>query len=252
MLYQYDCIILDEVHERSLNIDFLLGYLKLLLQKRKDLKVILSSATLEAERLAAFFGGAVTEEVEGRLFPIEDCWIEPREEEDLTDTVARGVDFLNELDPRGDILIFLPGEREIRDCAETLSGRRFPSTEILPLFGRLSSGDQQKVFSPSRFRRIVLATNVAETSLTIPGIRYVVDSGLVRLSRYNPRSGIQELRVEQISKASAVRDADGADGSATESAFISIRKRPFRRAPISRRRKFNDPLLPESFSRWRR
>ena len=203
MLYQYDCIILDEVHERSLNIDFLLGYLKLLLQKRKDLKEILSSATLEAERLAAFFGGAATEEVEGRLFPIEDCWIEPREEEDLTDTVARGVDFLNELDPRGDILIFLPGEREIRDCAETLSGRRFPSTEILPLFGRLSSGDQQKVFSPSRFRRIVLATNVAETSLTIPGIRYVVDSGLVRLSRYNPRSGIQELRVEQISKASA-------------------------------------------------
>lgn len=203
MLYQYDCIILDEVHERSLNIDFLLGYLKLLLQKRKDLKVILSSATLEAERLAAFFGGAATEEVEGRLFPIEDCWIEPREEEDLTDTVARGVDFLNELDPRGDILIFLPGEREIRDCAETLSGRRFPNTEILPLFGHLSSGDQQKVFSPSRFRRIVLATNVAETSLTIPGIRYVVDSGLVRLSRYNPRSGIQELRVEQISKASA-------------------------------------------------
>lgn len=203
MLYQYDCILLDEVHERSLNIDFLLGYLKLLLRKRKDLKLILSSATLEAKRLAAFFGEAALEEVEGRLFPIEDCWIEPGEDEELTETVARGVAFLDDLDPRGDILVFLPGEREIRDCAETLSGRRFPNTEILPLFGRLSSGDQQKVFSSSHFRRIVLATNVAETSLTIPGIRYVVDSGLVRLSRYNPRTGIQELRVEQISRASA-------------------------------------------------
>lgn len=203
MLYQYDCVILDEVHERSLNVDFLLGYFKLLLRKRKDLKLIISSATLESERLATFFGGAPVEEVEGRLFPIEDCWLEPGEDEELTESVARGVTFINEMDPRGDILVFLPGEREIRDCAEMLSGRKFPNTEILPLFGRLSAGDQQRVFSPSRFRRIVLATNVAETSLTIPGIRYVVDSGLVRLSRYNPRTRIQELRVEQISQASA-------------------------------------------------
>lgn len=203
MLYQYDCVILDEVHERSLNVDFLLGYFKLLLPKRPDLKLIISSATLESERLAAFFGGAPVEEVEGRLFPIEDCWIEPCEDEELTDTVARGVTFINDMDPHGDILVFLPGEREIRDCAEMLNGRKFPNTEILPLFGRLSAGDQQRVFNLSRFRRIVLATNVAETSLTIPGIRYVVDSGLVRLSRYNPRTRIQELRVEQISQASA-------------------------------------------------
>ena len=203
MLWQYDCIILDEVHERSLNVDFLLGYFKLLLRKRNDLKLIISSATLESDRLAAFFAGAPVEEVEGRLFPIEDCWLEPGEDEELTESVARGVTFINEMDPRGDILVFLPGEREIRDCAEVLGGRRFPNTEILPLFGRLSAGDQQRVFSPSPFRRIVLATNVAETSLTIPGIRYVVDSGLVRLSRYNPRTRIQELRVEQISQASA-------------------------------------------------
>ncbi len=203
MLYQYDCVILDEVHERSLNVDFLLGYFKLLLKKRKDLKLIISSATLEAERLASFFGEAPVEEVEGRLFPIEDCWLEPEEDEELTESVARGVTFINDMDSRGDILVFLPGEREIRDCAEMLNGRKFPNTEILPLFGRLSAGDQQRVFSPSHLRRIVLATNVAETSLTIPGIRYVVDSGLVRLSRYNPRTRIQELRVEQISQASA-------------------------------------------------
>lgn len=203
MLYQYDCIILDEVHERSLNIDFLLGYLKLLLKKRTDLKLIISSATLESERISAFFDHAPVEEVEGRLFPIEDCYLEPEEDEELAESVARGITFLDEIDRRGDILVFLPGEREIRDCAELLKGRNFPNTEILPLFGRLSAGDQQRVFSPSRFRRIVLATNVAETSLTIPGIRYVVDSGLVRLSRYNPRTRIQELRVETISQASA-------------------------------------------------
>lgn len=203
MLLQYDCIILDEVHERSLNVDFLLGYFKLLLRRRNDLKLLISSATLDSERLAEFFDGAPVEEVEGRLFPVEDCWLEPGEDEELTESVVRGVTFINDMDPHGDILVFLPGEREIRDCAEVLNGRRFPNTEILPLFGRLSAGDQQRVFSPSRFRRIVLATNVAETSLTIPGIRYVVDSGLVRLSRYNPRTRIQELRVEQISQASA-------------------------------------------------
>ncbi len=203
LLLQYDCIILDEVHERSLNIDFLLGYMKLLLKKRNNLKLIVSSATLESERISEFFDHAPVIEVEGRLFPIEDHYLEPFEDEETDSLVARGVTFLNDLDPRGDILVFLPGEREIRDCAELLRGRRFPNTEILPLFGRLSKGDQQKIFNPSRFRRIVLATNVAETSLTIPGIRYVVDSGLVRLSRYNPRTRIQELPVEAVSQASA-------------------------------------------------
>lgn len=147
-LLQYDCIILDEVHERSLNIDFLLGYMKLLLARRKDLRVVISSATLDAERISGFFSNAPVIEVEGRMFPVEDCFLEPEEDEELPESVARGVEFLTELDARGDILVFLPGEREIRDCAEMLSGRSYKHTEILPLFGRLSSGNQQKVFSP--------------------------------------------------------------------------------------------------------
>jgi len=202
-LFQYDCIILDEVHERSLNIDFLLGYLKLLLQKRPDLKVIISSATLDTQRISAFFGDAPIIDVGGRVFPVEDFYLEPEQDDELADSVARGVEFLP---PEGDILVFLPGEREIRDCADMLNGRNYPHTDVLPLFGRMSTGDQERIFSPkSSSRRIILATNVAETSITIPGIRYVVDSNLVRLSRYNPKSGIQELRIENISKASAMQ-----------------------------------------------
>ncbi len=202
LLLQYDCIILDEVHERSLNIDFLLGYLKLLLARRRDLRIVISSATLESGRIAEFFGGAPVIEVEGRLFPIEDVWLEGEEDEDLPEAVARGVE---SLPAQGDILVFLPGEREIRSAVEMLDGRNYPGTEILPLFGRLSSAEQNRIFQRpgGGKRRIVLATNVAETSLTIPGIRYVIDSGLVRLSRYNPNSNIQELRVEFLSKASA-------------------------------------------------
>jgi len=202
LLLQYDCIILDEVHERSLNIDFLLGYLKLLLAKRRDLRIIISSATLESSRISEFFSGAPVIEVEGKLFPIEDLWLEPDEETELPDAIANAVETLGTFDENGDILVFLPGEREIRDTAELLEGRRYAHTEILPLFGRLSAGEQNRIFQRSSRRRIVLSTNVAETSLTIPGIRFVIDSGLVRLSRYNPKSGIQELRVEFISKAS--------------------------------------------------
>ncbi len=202
-LYQYDCLILDEVHERSLNIDFLLGYVKLLLKRRKDIRILISSATLESARLSEYFGNAPVIEAEGRTYPVEDCWLPPEEEEELPESVARGVEFLGEMDSSGDILVFLPGEREIRDCAEMLEGRRYPRTEVLPLFGRLSAGEQARIFQRSSRRRIILATNVAETSLTIPGIRFVIDSGLVRLSRYNPRSRIQELRIETVSKASA-------------------------------------------------
>ncbi len=204
LLLQYDCIILDEVHERSLNIDFLLGYLKLLLKKRRDLRIIISSATLESERISDFFHGAPIVEVEGKLFPIEDIWQESGEEDDdLSEAIARAVETLSEFDKNGDILVFLPGEREIRDALDMLSGRNYPHTEVMPLFGRLSAAEQNRIFQRSSQRRIILATNVAETSLTIPGIRFVIDTGLVRLSRYNPKSSIQELRVEFISKASA-------------------------------------------------
>ena len=205
-LYQYDCIILDEVHERSLNIDFLLGYMKLLLARRPELRVIISSATLDAARIAAFFDGAPVIEVGGRVFPVEDVYLEPLQDEELAESVARGVEYLLDAGERGGILVFLPGEREIRDCADMLAGRDYPHTEILPLFGRMSASEQERIFAPqSSNRRIVLATNVAETSITIPGIRYVVDSGLVRLSRYNPKSGIQELRIEGVSRASAMQ-----------------------------------------------
>ncbi len=202
-LLEYECLILDEVHERTLNIDFLLGYVKKLLEKRKNLHVVISSATLESERISEFFSGAPVIEVEGRMYPIEDHFLPPEEEEELPESVVRGVEFLTSLDSRGDILVFLPGEREIRDCAERLENCSLPQTQLLPLFGRLSAGDQQKVFHPGPQRRIILSTNVAETSVTIPGIRFVIDSGLVRLSRYNPRSRIQELRIETVSKASA-------------------------------------------------
>ena len=205
-LYQYDCIILDEVHERSLNIDFLLGYMKLLLTRRPELRVIISSATLDAARIAAFFDGAPVIEVGGRVFPVEDVYLEPLQDEELAESVARGVEYLLDAGGRGGILVFLPGEREIRDCADMLIGRDYPHTEILPLFGRMSAAEQERIFAPqSSNRRVILATNVAETSITIPGIRYVVDSGLVRLSRYNPKSGIQELRIEGVSRASAMQ-----------------------------------------------
>ena len=203
-LHQYDCLILDEVHERSLNIDFLLGYLKLLLERRRDLRVVISSATLESGRISEFFGGAPVIEIPGGLFPIEDCYFDDLDEDDLPGSVARAVEFAAELDPAGDALVFLPGEREIRDTIELLRGRRYPGTELLPLYGRLSAAEQERIFRrPARGRRVILATNVAETSITIPGIRVVVDSGLVRLSRYNPRSRIQELRVEFVSRAAA-------------------------------------------------
>ncbi len=215
-LNAYDTIIIDEAHERSLNIDFLLGYLKLLLPRRPDLKVAVSSATLNAGEFSRFFGNAPVIEVEGRTFPVEDCFMPPEADEELSEHVARAVNFLTELDPFGDILVFLPGEREIRDCAELLAGRRLPRTEILQLYARLSRDEQQRVFVPGAKRRVILSTNVAETSLTIPGITFCIDSGLARVKRYNPRTRIEELQIEMISRASAAqrrgrcgRTADG-------------------------------------------
>jgi ATP-dependent helicase HrpA len=200
----YDTLIIDEAHERSLNIDFLLGILKRVLPRRPDLKLIISSATLDVERFSAFFDCAPIVSVPGRLHPIETRW-RPAEEDDDPDLprqIANAVDELIAEGP-GDILVFLPGERDIRDAAETLTGRRLPHTEIIPLLASLPAGEQQRAFKLSPNRRIILSTNVAETSVTLPGIRYVIDSGLVRLSRFNPRTQVQRLQIEPVSQASA-------------------------------------------------
>jgi len=199
----YDTLIIDEAHERSLNIDFLLGILKRVLPRRPDLKLIISSATLDVERFSAFFENAPVVSVPGRLYPIETRW-RPAEEDDpdLARQIANACDELMAEGP-GDILVFLPGERDIRDATENLTGRRLPHTEIIPLLASLPSGEQQRAFTLSANRRIILSTNVAETSVTLPGIRYVIDSGLVRLSRYNPRTQVQRLQIEPVSQASA-------------------------------------------------
>lgn len=251
-LNAYDTIIIDEAHERSLNIDFLLGYLKQLLPKRPDLKVIVTSATIDADRFSAHFSGAPVIEVSGRTYPVEiryrplgkagfraretaetenaqfdmdddtdgnllgiprkakteARWLEEDDEEEAIEEAILDAadDLLRQGD--GDILVFLPGEREIRDTAEHLRKYQGRSTklkhiEVLPLFARLSIEDQQKIFRPHSARRIVLATNVAETSLTVPGIKYVIDAGLARMNRYSTRAKVEQLQIEKISQAAA-------------------------------------------------
>jgi ATP-dependent helicase HrpA len=201
---QYDALIIDEAHERSLNIDFILGCLRTLLPRRPDLRVLISSATLDAARFAEFFGDAPIVQVEGRRFPVEDLYLPPlRDDEETAQHILRAVNWISEVDPAGDILVFLPGEREIHDAADLLGGRDLSRTEVLPLYARLSMNEQRRVFQVGGRRRIILATNVAETSITIPGIHYVIDTGLARVKRYNPRLQFERLQIEQISRASA-------------------------------------------------
>jgi len=213
LLQAYDTLIIDEAHERSLNIDFLIGYIKQLLPKRPDLKLIVTSATIDAQRFSRHFNDAPVIEVTGRMYPVEVFYrpigVDDDEEDDGQRVIVNAVDELIAAGS-GDILVFLPGEREIRETAETLRKHHFDrarpgflGVEILPLFARLSFAEQERVFQTGNTRRIVLATNVAETSLTVPGIRYVIDTGLARINRYSYRNKVEQLLVEKISQASA-------------------------------------------------
>lgn len=244
-LRQYAALILDEAHERSLNIDFLLGYLKRLLERRPDLKLVISSATLDAGSFATFFGSEERPvpviEAPGRMFPVEEVFLPAQDDEYLPQQVARAVEWLSGVEPRGDVLVFLPGEREIRECAEVLDGRRYPGTEVLSLFARLGLADQQRVFQPGGLRRIILATNVAETSLTIPRIACVIDSGMARVSRWSPGKGVQRLQVEPVSRASA-RQRKGRCGRVREGICVRL----YDETELEERPEFSDPEIRRS------
>ena len=266
LLKAYDTIIIDEAHERSLNIDFLLGYLKQLLPRRPDLKIIITSATIDADRFARHFGTpekpAPVIEVSGRLYkvevryrPIESDIVNPavanaegkgartaaaREKRDLMDAVIDGVDELARIGS-GDILVFLPGEREIRDAAEALRKHHPPHVEILPLFARLSAEEQERVFRTTNARRIVLSTNVAETSLTVPGIRYVVDAGLARVKRYSYRNKVEQLQIEPIAQSAANQRA-GRCGRVADGVCIRL----YDEQDFLQRPKFTEPEILRS------
>lgn len=237
LLEQYDTLIIDEAHERSLNIDFILGYVKQLLPKRPDLKVIITSATIDPERFSRHFGEAPIVEVSGRTYPVEVRY-RPLDEDD--DQTAGIVDACRELvgEGPGDILVFLSGEREIRDAADALAKADFRNTEVLPLYARLSSAEQHRVFQSHTGRRIVLATNVAETSLTVPGIKYVVDPGYARISRYSHRTKVQRLPIEAISQASA-NQRKGRSGRTSDGVCIRL----YEEEDFLSRPEFTDPEI---------
>lgn len=237
-LSHYDTLIIDEAHERSLNIDFLLGYLKQLLPRRPDLKVIITSATIDVEKFSRHFEDAPIIEVSGRTWPV-DVWYRPPEPDtDLNDAIVDAVEELLSLPQRGDILVFLSGEREIREASLALRRRQLAHVDVLPLYARLSLADQSRVFAPHKGTRVVLATNVAETSITVPGIRYVVDTGLARISRYSHRTKVQRLPVEPISQASANQRA-GRCGRVAEGVCIRL----YEESDFERRSEFTDPEI---------
>ncbi len=246
-LNAYDTIIIDEAHERSLNIDFLLGYLKQLLRKRPELKLIITSATIDAQRFSHHFDDAPVIEVSGRLYPVEIRYHPMQRDEEsgdppeLADAIVGAVDELARLSATGDILVFLPGEREIRDSAEALRKRHPAHTEILPLYARLSVHEQEQVFQRGAGRRIVLATNVAETSLTVPGIKYVIDAGLARVNRYSYRNKVELLQVEPISRASADQRA-GRCGRVSSGICLRL----YREEDYVSRPEFTDPEILRS------
>lgn len=247
LLRAYDTVIIDEAHERSINIDFLLGYLKRLLTKRADLKVIVTSATIDAERFAHHFADADGKpapifNISGRTYPVEIRWrplddVDEADDRTMLEAIENAVSEL-EMAGRGDILVFLPGEREIRETEEFLRKTRVGKVEILPLFARLSASDQEKVFKPAGLRRIVLATNVAETSITVPGIRYVVDTGLARVKRYSYRSKVDQLLIEPVSQAAANQRA-GRCGRVAEGICIRL----YDEEDFARRPAFTDPEI---------
>ena len=249
-LSAYDTIIVDEAHERSLNIDFLLGFLKQLLRKRRDLKVIVTSATIDTGRFSRHFDDAPVIDVEGRTFPVEVRY-RPLEGEGgdegrqgdrtVNDAIVAAIDEITRQDPRGDVLMFLPGEREIRDAHQALERRKYRETEVTPLYARLSARDQDKVFNPGIKRRLVLATNVAETSLTVPRIKYVVDPGYARVKRYSPRQKLDRLHVEPVSQASA-NQRKGRCGRISD----GICYRLYAEADFESRPEFTDPEIRRS------
>lgn len=239
-LNQYDTIIIDEAHERSLNIDFILGYLKQLLPKRPDLKLIITSATIDPERFSTHFDDAPIIQVSGRTYPVELRYRPFDEAEKDLDQTQAIIEAVNELgrESQGDILVFLSGEREIRDTAEALQKQQFRHTEIMPLYARLSSSEQNRIFQSHSGRRIVLATNVAETSLTVPGIKYVIDPGMARISRYSVRSKVQRLPIEPVSQASANQRA-GRCGRVSEGICIRL----YSEDDFINRAEFTDPEI---------
>jgi ATP-dependent helicase HrpA len=247
LLKRYDTLIIDEAHERSLNIDFLLGYLKQILPRRPDLKIVVTSATIDADRFAKHFesrrGPAPVIQVSGRLFPVEQRWrpFEEKRDYGVADAVRDAVDELWRTAGPGDCLVFLPGEREIRDVAETLRGHHPPGVEVLPLFARLSQADQDKVFQPHGAPRIVLATNVAETSLTVPGIRYVVDAGTARVKRYSYRNKVEQLQIEAVSQAAANQRA-GRCGRVSNGICVRL----YDEKEFTQRPRFTDPEILRS------